>query len=120
MNPRVRVARRILSHQLSESATLIRETEGSRNMYGEFVPGVITETPVTVVTVPVDGEERLILPEGLREEDLRKFYLRHDIEVLDDDHAGDKIRYLSKEYRMMVAEDWGEGYTEAVGKYPSS
>ena len=50
-----------------------------RNTYGEFVPGASVPTPMSLVSVPITGQERLILPEGLRNEDTRKFYVIGDI-----------------------------------------
>ena len=93
---------------------------GSRNDYGEYVEGTITQTDIKVVTAPLSGEERAILPEGLREIETRKFWLRENIEVIDDDHIGDKIEYLGKQYRMVGVDQWGDRYVEALGKFPAS
>ena len=117
---RARIAQRLLSNNLAESARLIRESMGGRNEYGEYVEGTITQTDITIVTAPLSGEERAILPEGLREIETRKFWLREDIEVIDDDHIGDKIEYLGKEYRMVSVDQWGDRYVEALGKFPAS
>ena len=48
-----------------EAVTLIQQTGGTRNEYGEFVPGATTSTPIEVLTAPAGGAtSRLTLPEG--------------------------------------------------------
>ena len=56
-------------------------------MHGEYqeISQPKTLTDVKVVTAPLSGEERLILPEALRTENLRKFWLRYDVKALDAD-----------------------------------
>lgn len=118
MNQRARIAQRLLSNTLAEPAVLIRETMGGRNDYGEYVEGTITQTDIRVITAPLSGEERQILPEALRTEDLRKFWLRYDVEILDADHRGDVLEHLGKGYRAMTVERWGGGIVEVLGKAP--
>ena len=74
------IAASVLSHpSFLEPAILLRSTEGIRNQYGEFEPGAPVATPMSLVSVPITGQERLILPEGLRNEDVRKFYVIGDV-----------------------------------------
>ena len=117
---RARIASRLLSNALAEDAVLIEETMGGRNEYGEYVEGTITQTDIKVVTAPLSGEERAILPEALREIETRHFWVRHDLEILDHDHRGDKIEYLGREFRVVNVEQWGDSYVEAIGKFPAS
>ena len=66
-----------------EPALLLRATEGHRDpQHGEFVPGAAIETVVNIVQAPMTGQERITAPEGLRDEDLRKFWYAGDIASL--------------------------------------
>ena len=101
---------------------MLRSTEGHRNQYGEFVEGATQETPIRCPTVPITGQERLILPEGLRNEDTRKFYVLGDVTGL---HYGlaDGDRFILGELGTaqnrfdgtdrMVAERLRDQYTSA-------
>ena len=74
------IAASVLTHpSFLEPCILLRSTEGHRNQYGEFVEGATQETPISCPTVPITGQERLIVPEGLRNEDIRKFYVLGDV-----------------------------------------
>ena len=66
----------------TEPALLLRETEGDRNRHGEFVPGAAIETGITVASAPITGQERLTVPEGLRDEVVRKFWYAGNISAL--------------------------------------
>ena len=74
------VAANVLTHDSFLSpCLLLRSTEGHRNQYGEFVEGATQETALSLVSVPITGQERLTVPEGLRNEDIRKFYTINDV-----------------------------------------
>ena len=66
----------------TESALMLRATEGHRDQYGEFVRGADVETAIGLVSAPMTGQERLALPEGLRDEDVRKFWIIGDASAL--------------------------------------
>lgn len=66
----------------TEAAIYLRATEGHRNQYGEWVAGADIETAVNLVEVPITGQERLTLEEGLRDEDVRTFYVQGDVAAL--------------------------------------
>ena len=70
-----RIARNILRNpNFIEAAVLLRDNPGDRNEYGEWVPGDTQEDATELVSLPITGQERKILPEGLRDEEVRKFY----------------------------------------------
>ena len=74
------IAASVLSHpSFLETAIILRSTEGHRNLHGEFIPGATIETPANLVSTPISGQERLVVPEGLRDEDVRTFYVLGDI-----------------------------------------
>ena len=50
------------SRHFQESATLVVEAAGDYNDAGQFVPGVVTETAVTVVTWPPTTQDADALP----------------------------------------------------------
>ena len=65
-----------------EPAILLRPTEGFFNDFGEFVPGAAVENIVSLVSAPASGQERLVLPEGVRDMDVRKFWIANDVFAL--------------------------------------
>ena len=50
----------------SEPLILYRMTPGRRDFTGQWIPGVFLESAVEGVALPVEGDERLVLPESLR------------------------------------------------------
>ena len=66
----------------AEPAIILRDTEGFRNEYGEFTSGAPIETAVDIVSAPLSGQDRMALPEGIRDEDLRKFWWDGDAAAL--------------------------------------
>lgn len=76
----VQSARRTLNNPLfTEPVVLNRESTGSRNEWGEYVPGAITSTDHNSSVEPLttqDGQEiRQILPEGNRISDMKRFFI---------------------------------------------
>ena len=74
------IAASVLTHpSFIEPALMLRATEGHRNQQGIFVPGAVLETAVSLVSTPITGQERLTVAEGLRNEDIRTFYVIGDV-----------------------------------------
>ena len=115
-----RIGARLLDSPLATTASLHRQADGSRNEYGEFVPGAVTAIDINVVTVPISGEERESLPEGLRERDVRKFWLSGPVEaIVAGEQEGDIVRYKSTDFRVMQADDW-DGFYEVLAVHPEA
>ena len=77
------LAREVLADpDFVEPAIILRATEGHRNQYGEFVRGAEVATSTSLVSAPMTGQERMVLPEGLRDEDVRKFWIMGDGKAL--------------------------------------
>ena len=114
-------ARLLASPNLTEPAQLYRQLEGSRNDYGEFIPGGFLEQDVTVITAPMSGEERAILPEALRDLETRKFWVTTPVENIDLTHviAGDAILWNNRAFRAAIVKEWG-GFREVLATFPSS
>ena len=73
------IAANVLTHpSFTSSAIVLRQTEGHRATNGQWVAGAELATASTVVNVPITGQQRLTVPEGLRDEDVRKFWLLGD------------------------------------------
>ena len=73
------IATSVLGHRSFQAAALLlRETEGHYNQYGEWVEGAAVETAVSLVHAPISGQQRLTLEAGLRDEDVRTFWLLGD------------------------------------------
>ena len=112
-----RVGRRVMRRRnLRETARLLRQTDGSRDEFGEFVKGMEEAIDVEVVTAPITGRDRQVLPEGLRDRDLRTFWLQETVEAVEegtDGHGGDRIEYDGSTWQVMLVENWG-GFSQAV------
>ena len=77
------IAANVLTHpSFTSSAILLRQTEGYRDTNGEWVMGAEIATASSIVMAPLTGQERLTAPEGLRDEDLRKFWILGDVPAL--------------------------------------
>ena len=104
---------------LTLAGVLWREVPGFRNEFGEFEPGGWTRQDVRLVSVPLSGEEREVLPEGLRETETRKFYLGAAVNSIADMGAGDVLQLGATYYRAEVVRDWA-GYREVIASFPVS
>ena len=103
------------SRRFREEAVLIRQAAGSRNEYGEWQPGDPTEADVLLASAPISGKAREQLPEGVRGDTLRTFWLREEVDAVEEGrHAGDQIRHDGTTYRIVMVRDWG-GFREAHG-----
>ena len=101
--------------EVLEPAVLVRRSNGARNAYGEWVPADPVAVPVQLATAPTGSRVRESLPEGLRAEDLRSFWLTEAVEAVAEGRtAGDIIRHRGKEYRAIRVNDWG-AFREVVG-----
>lgn len=112
-----RLAARIASGAFSETVTLISQSPGYRDNKGYFREGAMTTNSVGAVTHPVEGEERDTVPEGLRTEELRAFYLAVPVIPVVEGKTGqngDIIVWGGKNWRVVVVEDWG-GFWKAIG-----
>lgn len=96
-----------------EDAIHISESEGHRDRGGNWVRGTRVTQPVQLVTAPISGKERETLPEGLREKNVRKFWLAPTVKVLSGTD-GDLIEYNDVEYRIVMSQSWG-AFQEIVG-----
>ena len=98
---------------LIELAVRVRKSAGFFNDFGEFEEGATSRDDFQTITAPVSGEERLALPEGIREETTRRFWTDYAIRGLTDGADSDVIAYLSEDWRVEVLQDWG-GFLEIV------
>ena len=117
MTVRERLARRVLrSPAFVEDAVWIAREPDTRNRFGEIVPGAVTETAIRLASAPLDGEEALRLPEGIRPEETLTFWTREAVSnAVESESAGDSIRYDGAEYRIFTVKDWG-GFRELQGQ----
>ena len=104
-----RLGRTLLASQhLTVAAQIIRVGEGSRNDFGEWVPGTETPEDINVITEPMSGQDREQLAEGLREADGRIFYLMDAAVAIEaGETGGDRIRFLDKTWQVVRLQEWG-------------
>ena len=114
-----RLGRNLASSAFAETATLIRQSAGMRNQYGEWIPGDPVSSSVTLVTAPLSGQQRQALPEGLRERNLRVFYLAEKVNAVIEGSTGqtaDIIVYGGINWHARISEDWGGFYAVTAEK----
>ena len=104
-------AQAVFNNPLLVKKAVLVQRRGSRDSTGRWTEGAPTSTGVVVVTAPLAGRERDLLPEGLREQDVRKFWLQGDmvtpIRVDDGDQAdGDVLSFGGASFRAVKANDW--------------
>ena len=109
------LARLLRTRRWTEDATLVQEGAGTRNEFGEFVPGATTETAVKVRSGPVGGDggvTRWQIPEGERIQDYRSFLMIGrsvaPIRVGTGQTDGDVLVYQGIRYRIADAQPWPE------------
>ena len=104
-----RLGRTLLASQhLTVTAQIVRIGEGSRNDFGEWVPGSETFDDINVITEPMTGQDREQLAEGLREVDGRIFYIKDAaVAITAGETGGDRINYLDKTWQVVKLQEWG-------------
>ena len=109
-------------NQTTEEAELIHTTASAfpqgRAAHGNPVAGPSTTTPIEVVSAPLDGDERLILPEGLRSEEVRNFWTKAKVQSVDQASGQDAdiIRYQGSRYRAERVAKWGTDFVQVLGR----
>ena len=106
--------------RLTEPAVWRRQEAGSRNTYGEFVPGATADKDIRVTTAP-GGAPREPTPAGQRVSDLRTFWVDKstirgaadattEAAALDPatPREADIIVYGGSDWRINDALDWGD------------
>ena len=107
------VRSRVTGCSFGTVAMLVRKTEGSRNKYGEWVPGKDIETLIRVAIQPPPGKdkfanfERVIEEGGLRLAGLVVLYSETELRPAGDGTIGDLIRAAGIAYRVVASEHWG-------------
>lgn len=94
------------------AVTRTRDTAGSYNDDGEWVPGSSVSTTIKTVVQPVKGNQLMDMPEGIRAEAGWMCWSRSDI-VLDD-----VITHKAARYRVLFVwpRDEGAFHRAALGK----
>ena len=110
-------------NQTTEEAELIHTTASAfpqgRAAHGNHVAGPSTTTSIEVVSTPLDGDERLVLPEGLSsrrgQELLDKSQLWQSLD-LESGQDADIIRYQGSRYRAERVAKWGTDFVQVLGR----
>ena len=113
------MSRHTIGKRFRETATLIRHEPGAYNEYGEWVSGAEVPMEVTVVSAPTDAATvRNVLPEGVRLQDARRFWLPdhpQPVRLGAEASSGDILQYAGVRYRVHHAEDWRpHGFVEVL------
>jgi len=98
----------------TEPATLVRQGSGEFNEYGEFVAGSSERISVFLATAPLTGQDRELLPEGVRSKNVRKFWLMEKVNpVAEERTTGDLLEHDGLVYRAVMVQDW-HGFFEVT------
>lgn len=123
-------ARRLLRGEYGEDCEIVRQAAGSRNEYGEFVPGAATTEPVRMAVEPAasgllyGGEDRDMQKSGSRLRDMKRFFLPTNgdvapIRVGTDQTEADVIRYAGTDYTVLRVDAYDAfGHIEILGIRP--
>ena len=109
-------------NQMTEEVELIHTTASAfpqgRDAHGNPVAGPSITTAIEVVSAPLDGDERLVLPEGLRSEEVRNFWTKAAVASLDLESGQDAdiIRYQGSRYRAERVAKWGTDFVQVLGR----
>ena len=95
----------------SEPLILRRMLPGRRDDAGKSIPNVFLASAVDGVVLPVEGEERLVLPEGLRGLNITRFLILETASDLSG--TGDIIEHGGKLFRVQTVKKW-EGFWEVL------
>lgn len=115
-------ARRLLRGEYGEDCEIIRQAAGSRNEYGEFVPGATTTEPVRMAVE--GGENRDMQTSGARLRDMKRFFLPTNgdvapIRVGTSQTEADIIRYAGTDYTVLRVDSYEAfGHIEILGIRP--
>ena len=77
-----------------------------------------TTTVIQIVTSPLSGDERLVLPEALRSVEVRSFITRAAVASVNQETGtdADTLLYNGRSYRAVQVKNWGEGFFEVIGQ----
>ena len=109
-------------NQMTETAELVHQQASplpdGRDAHGNPVAGPSITTAIEVVSTPLDGDERLILPEGLRSEEVRNFWTKAKVQSVDQASGQDAdiIRYQGSRYRAERVAKWGTDFVQVLGR----
>ena len=75
-------------------------------------------TTIQIVTSPLSGDDRLLLPEGLRSVETRQFITRAAVHGINPDTGedADTLTYNGQRYRAVQVKAWGSGFWEIIGR----
>ena len=103
-----RIARRLgcrvlRAPRITETFDLYRRRPGYRRADGTWDSAGFEVASVRGLSLPVEGEERLVLPEGLRESEVRQFTIAVKARAIGQQSEGDLILHKNKFYRVVTA-----------------
>ena len=124
MNLSRSLARRIFrpGSPLLEEAELVHHTASAfpdgRDAHGNYVPGLVTTTPIQVATSPIEGEAREVLPEALRSEETRHFWTSAPVQSINAETGQDAdiVKWDGAYWRAEVIEEWGTDLVQVLGR----
>ena len=96
----------ISSPEFSSELILYRSQPGYRDDNGRWVPGSFLEIGLTGISVPLEGSEREVLPEGLRGQNTRRFIVTETVNSVTEDADGDVLQDAGQLFRVREVKRW--------------
>ena len=110
----------------SSELILYRNQPGYRDENGRWVPGGFSANDIEGVSVPLEGAEREVLPEGLRGKNTRRFFVTDTVIAVSESSDGDVIQDAGQLFRVQEVKRWPgfwevtavQGNTDGLGVPP--
>ena len=102
-------------HRFPQTITRKRQAAGTRNRFGEFEPGDVTETEFRASVQPLGLEDEDVV-EGSRLLERLKVYIPEPDALLAayEDREADKVEFDGVEYIVEQSKSWPGSHTRAV------
>lgn len=108
----------ILNGFNTESLGVRRFAAGTRTK-GRYTRGTQSSINIDAVAMPINGKERLLLPEGERNREIIKIYSESEFFTADElnNKSADIVTWKGKEYEIINVSDWNNSNFPDLSHY---
>lgn len=83
-----------------------RRAEGDYNARGHWIERAPAEDVIAAAIVPTEGEQRELLPGGVRRVGSYRVFTRADLRAASEDSSGDEVFIGGRYLRVVAVERW--------------